>query len=227
MISYELMKKINKNKCQKMLSEESILHAEQIKKEMNYAKEMVDLFITETKNDQKKAFLVGHFNLLGGKNEDAKMAYLNYANAPSQETWNNFRGFCILGFKTAWQIWCEHDENAPRSGSEGGHPTPENFDRYYVSARENEKRKYQREYLRKASEYYSILYKGFRIETTLGSKCKLFNDLNELIMIGSYIEIFETLKEKQKLNEMYFVLDWVTLNVYENEKLEQFLNEEL
>lgn len=47
---------------------------------------------------------------------DAIKTYLSY---PTQTAWNAIRGYCVAGPMTLWQLWCEHDPAAPRSGSVG------------------------------------------------------------------------------------------------------------
>src|SRR5690606_38549457 len=75
--------------------------------------------------EQETGLFKGCYTMLGRPLcEESKRAILAYLNAPSLEQWLEIRGFVIAGTTTLWQAWCQHDADAPRSGSVG-HPAPD------------------------------------------------------------------------------------------------------
>ena len=75
--------------------------------------------------------LEGAHNVLGPLNHEARQRVLAFLNAPSADTWSVCYSLCVVGFRTLWEVWCEHDVDAPRSlGADGTwstHPEPESL----------------------------------------------------------------------------------------------------
>lgn len=224
MISYELMKKINAKNLTKQLNEEELEKSNELKSSMIYFKSLIETLSLREKEDEKSAILVGAFNMFGKKSEEAIKAYLSFSNAPSYETWENFRGFLLLGEKTAWQIWCENDFDAPRTGETESFPSVEKFIEYYNNSVDLTKKEYKRRLLEVEKEYYSLLHKGFIILKTFSHNCKLLNEKNESVLSGSYNDILEYIKKEHELNNLFFVVDEITKRTYVEEDLTQFLN---
>lgn len=67
----------------------------------------------------------GCYTMMGGPiSEEYQKRILGYLNSPSQDEWNDIRGYLITARTTLWQSWCASDDTAPRSGDKG-FPSPE------------------------------------------------------------------------------------------------------
>jgi hypothetical protein len=65
--------------------------------------------------ESEVALFKGLYGMMGPLSDGAKQRLLSFFNAPSQETWDDCARLMIKGGKTMWQLWCDVDQNAPRS----------------------------------------------------------------------------------------------------------------
>lgn len=227
MVSYELIKKINEKKLTKVCSQEEKNKAAEWLDRAMYFKGKLDLIEQRIIEDEKSAILKGAFNMFGQKNKELKEAYLKYANEPCSENWINFRSFILLGNKTAWQIWCENDIEAPRSGESDIFPAVEEFEKYYAYSVDLEKNNAEKEYFKAMTEYYSVLYKGFVVKKNLMKNPTLINEVGEKIFSDEYENIIEVIKKEYSMNNVFFVADEITHKIYIGESLKDYINTEI
>lgn len=73
------------------------------------------------------------FNIYGPHKKETTELFLSFLNNPTSNTWSEIRSYLVYGNRTAWQIWTDHDNQAPRNLSGNNaelFPKPEDFMNY-------------------------------------------------------------------------------------------------